>query len=129
MKKLLIALILLFGLSTPCLAEWGKEDAALLILELIDWGQSRTIATEKYPEGWVSANDGTKYIYSEKNPLLGDHPSLEKVDIYFSLCILTNYLIAKYANEKFHKFWAYSAIIIECHAIQKNHSVGVKIKF
>jgi hypothetical protein len=126
MKRILITLFLLFAVSTPAFAEWGKEDTVLLILEIIDWGQTRDIATRK---DIYHNRDGTEYIIVESNPILGERPSIKKVNTYFASCILLNYLIAKRASPKIHKLWNTVGIVLETYCVTHNWEMGIKIKF
>jgi hypothetical protein len=69
--KILIAL--LFSLCLPALADdsWPVEDKALLVAStaflIADWGQTRTIAKKPH-------------LVHEKNPILGRHPSVGRVN-------------------------------------------------
>lgn len=117
---------------------WGEQDAFLLFLRIIDWGQTRDIADSLTVEhGYAIGNDGRKiltytrtyYKYTEANPLLGEHPSLEKVDTYFTLCILLDMLVAQYTNPKFHKWWNIVGITLETYCVSHNIQSGVKFKF
>jgi len=140
MKQIFTVLVLLFCLSTPCLAEWEKTDTALLVLQVVDWGQTRDIATRKCEPPYISDYDGSEYLYHETNPILGKHPSEEKVNTYFASSILINYLVAKFDNKKnnekfkgkpkkLHKYWNYIGIASETYFITHNYNLGIKIKF
>jgi len=131
---------LLFAVSTPAFAEWGKEDTVLLVLEIIDWGQTRDIATRKYNPPYISDYDDSEYVYHEKNPLLGKHPSVGRINAHFISSILINYLVAKFDNEKnnekfkskpkkLHKYWNYFGITMETYMIRRNYNLGIKVKF
>lgn len=119
---------------------WNQNDTALLILEIIDWGQTRYIS--KYgiekktivepgdiinPEPEVYTL--TEEKYHEINPILGPHPSLGKVNTYFLICIGTDILVAQYANPKIHKWWQTIGIILETYCVANNWRIGVKIDF
>lgn len=67
MSKLLAACLLF-----PALA-WGQALPVLLTATAVDWAQSRTIASRPGPGG-----------YTEGNPLLGHHPSRDRVNLYFA---------------------------------------------
>lgn len=140
MKRLVTFLVLFFCLSTPCMAEWGKTDTALLILEVVDWGQTRDIATRKCEPPYISDYDGSEYLYHETNPILGKHPSVGRVNAHFASSILINYLVTKFDNKKnnekfkgkpkkLHKYWNYLGLAMETHMIGRNYNLGIKIKF
>jgi hypothetical protein len=138
MKIILVCLVLLF-VASPVYANdfnqkgWNKYDTVLLLLEIADWAQTREIATNVLFDGDTTIycgkvpNDGFKY--SEANPILGEHPTLEEVDRYFACCILADYLIAKYASPKFHKAWLVISYSIEIYCVAHNLQAGVKFKF
>lgn len=70
----LVALIALLSV-TAARADWNKDEVITEIfwqvLHVVDWGQTRYIATHP--------NE-----YREMNPILGDHPSKREVDIYMA---------------------------------------------
>lgn len=135
MKHLLIALTLLFAFSTPCLAKWGKEDTALLILRAIDWQQTRVIATETLPPKKYEARYKDfvefepEYKYTEQNPLLGEHPSPEDVDRYFAALVLVDVLIALFGPDWLHHTWNGIQIAAEFYCVGNNFNAGIRIKF
>lgn len=134
MKQLLIFLVLLFCLSTPCLAKWDEADTALLTMRLIDWGQTRDISTKKYKSPYVSGYDGSQYLYHENNPILGEHPSTEKVDTYFASAIAIDFFISRFATKskivnKFKKYYQQYMICNTFCCITGNYNLGVKVKF
>lgn len=117
---------------------WDRKDTALLALRLIDWGQTREIATSYYDPYHVVKNGEEEdiivthprvYKYREINPLLGEHPSLGEVDRYFILCIGTDVLMAKYATPKVKKWWRIIGITLETYCVTHNFQSGIKIKF
>lgn len=87
--------------------------AAAAILTVADWAQTRYIA--KNP------ND-----YRELNPILGSHPSVGKVNIYFSTVLLLGTLgiSTGYINREFLYFY----VGIEGSTVVRNYQVGVEIR-
>lgn len=128
-KQLAIVALLLFGLSTPCLAEPNKSDAVLFILRAVDWRQTTVIATKQFQPGWYNWDDGSKYVYSEANPILGKHPDKHDVDRYFASLILIDMLIAEFGPEWLHKSWNSIHIGAELFCVDRNYKVGIRIKF
>jgi hypothetical protein len=123
-------------------SKWNNYDTALIALEIIDWGQTRDIAdsyekahfskTTSYENGFLvtyySYFPGD-YKYFEVNPLLGKHPSLKKVNEYFSLCILTDVLISNHSSSEFHKWWDIVGLTLESYCVTHNWKMGVGFKF
>jgi hypothetical protein len=89
--------------------DWTKRDnnlqTAITIMQIIDWGQTTTIATQKtykYP----NFPDGSPYPdYTEANPILGAYPSLDTVNIYFLACIIGDNFIAHKLHGKWRTRW------------------------
>jgi hypothetical protein len=102
--------LLLSGCSTSQL--YG----ASVGLTAADWGQTRTIAQ----------NPG---IWYERNPVLGRHPSTERVNLYFAGWMLINALIYSEAPESLAKpyFWLYNAV--EVAAVGNNLHLGIGVDF
>src|SRR3990167_6853664 len=84
MKKLI--LILCF-LPLSAQADWDRVDkllgATAVASLVVDWGQTRYIA--KHPEN-----------YEERNLILGKHPSVGRVNVYFTGAILGTLLFANW---------------------------------
>jgi len=133
-KQIFIILILLFCLSTPCLAEWDKSDTTLLVMRLIDWGQTRDIATRKWEPPYVSDYDGSEYVYHETNHFLGKHPSIKEANTYFASAIVIDFIIShlKTKNNVLNKFKEYYQQYMICNTfkcITGNYNWGIRIKF
>lgn len=119
MLKLIITLILIFYTSTAS-AEWKTEDTVrqLVItgLSYVDYTQTKTIAK-------------SKGYYYEVNPILGKHPHVDTVNIFFALTKIANFAIAYYLPDNFRKVWQYSWISIETTAITWNWQAGIRMTF
>jgi hypothetical protein len=127
MRTLILTVIMILVLSVPVMAEeWETTDTLLLTTRIIDWGQTRDIVTRQIDTVRL---DGTYYHYQENNLILGSHPSITQVDLYFIALIGTDFLITKYANPTFKKWWNAIGIAIETYCITGNAQIGVKIKF
>jgi hypothetical protein len=165
MKTLLLTLIMLLLIAVPCSAidleqvnldlqdvavkpiedktqtmGWNKWDTVLLVLRVVDWGQTREIATATKPiyQAYFDPNlplkyylvqIGEEYLYCETNPILGKHPSIEHVDTYFIMLIGIDILIANYSNPQFKKWWQYIGIICESYYVYNNFRLDIKMKF
>jgi len=118
MKTLLILLLLI---STSAKSDdWSSSDtyreAAYLTLHAADWLQTRQIAR----------GVGDRY---ETNVILGDHPSIEKVDTYFALTALAHVGIAYMMPSDLRSYFQYFTIIVESDYVTHNLNAGIKIKF
>ena len=117
MKTLIIVLCLIA--TQVCADEWTQKDTqyqvVFIALTTIDWLQTKEIASN--PE------------FSETNLILGGDPSQNKVDAYFSSCILAHSAIAYYLPKKYRRIWQCCWIGIEGGVTLQNFRVGVKIDF
>jgi hypothetical protein len=115
--KLLLSVLLLYGCAN---GGWSREDtyrqAEVVVLSGIDWAQTRKIAQN--PDKW-----------HEHNPVLGSHPSTEKVDIYFPLSIATNTAIAMALPPEYRKWFQYVSIGVEAGVVASNFSIGLGVGF
>lgn len=110
--------ILIIALSYGCAsAKWTKEDtyrqAGFVAVTGVDWLQTREIA--KSPGK-----------YRETNPILGEHPSLEKVDAYFAVCVAAHTSIAVALPPEYRKWWQYVWIGLESYTVGHNFATGLR---
>ena len=125
MKVLLIILIVLVFSST-CFA-YDKEaiimQAAVISLLLVDMSQTLYIS---------SHNE-----YRELNPVLGEHPSKDKVYAYFLGTIVVHtavsYLIEKVPGienpKQWRRAWQGSFIVIESGVVSRNLTIGIGFSY
>jgi len=92
-----------------------KREVAFLVLQFIDYGQTRTIA--KHPEN-----------YHEFNEILGSHPSVSKVNKYFAVTTLLQLVVADKWTEYRTEF-QYLTIGIEVGAVGNNVMIGIHHDF
>lgn len=115
--RLAIACLFLSGCAN---GGWTTEDsyrqAGFVAITGIDWMQTRKIA--KNPDE-----------YHEHNPILGSHPSTEKVDAYFAAGIVTHTAIAMALPPEYRKWWQYVFIGIEAGVVASNFSIGLGAGF
>ena len=99
---------------------WTWKDTAyesvFACLTIIDWGQTRY--SSLHPEQ-----------YTETNPILGDHPSVTKVDVYFPAAIVGHALISAALPPKYRRWWQFFWIGAEGYTISNNARAGVRIEF
>ena len=122
MNKLLWILIVLFLFPGWLYAAdpWTKQDTyreiAALTLRTIDWKTTRDIA--RNPDR-----------YKEINPLLGDHPSIGKVNTFFVLTTIIHPVISYYLPRDYRTAFQYISIGISGTAATINLWSGLKVKF
>ena len=114
------ALLLLAALALPCKAEdWTREDsyrqAAIAVLQVVDWGQTRYIA--KHPE------------FHEVNPLIGKHPSIGRVNNYFAISIPANAAISALIPSKYRTLWQTGRLMVQVSLVSYNKGVGIGMEF
>jgi hypothetical protein len=117
MKTILVIILMLI----PSVAmSWDTKDTyyqgAVIGTLLIDMAQTIKIA-----------DNPDKYY--ERNPLLGEHPSKEKVVGYFMGGIIAHTAIAMALPPNYRRIWQCVWIGVESLAIYHNYSVGVKLEF
>ena len=117
MKIVLIIAIFVMGCAN---GGWSREDtyrqAGVVTLSGIDWMQTRKIA--KNPDD-----------YYERNPLLGSHPSTEKVDAYFAASIAAHTVVSAALPPEYRKWWQYVSIGVEAGVVASNFSIGLGVGF
>lgn len=119
MKILFVIFILFFAITSKAqfLHDWSTLDKTLLATStaanVVDWGQTRTIAMN--PDQW-----------RERNPLLGEHPSVGRVNNYFIARLILAPVLAHYLPE-------YRTIILSLWLATGvgysgyNHSIGIRM--
>lgn len=119
-KTLIIFLVMMF--ASPCYAAdpWTKTDIALeAIYQLTcaaDWLQTRYIAAN--PER-----------YRELNFILGDHPSIRKVDLYFLTMGIAHCVVSHYLPKPYRSIFQVAGIVVEVDAVRHNYILGIKFEF
>ena len=124
LKALILALlIVLVGIvsnKSHAGDSWDKTDKVLATgavgLLIVDWGQTRYIA--KNPEK-----------HSEMNPILGDHPSVGRVDAYFALATLGTIALAEILPRDYRKLFLSGVIGLELGVVARNHHLGIRVAF
>ncbi|MFA6903332.1 MAG: hypothetical protein WC236_09640 [Gallionellaceae bacterium] len=119
MKNFLAAFLFLFSITATA-DDWTRLDAerevVYLIVDAMDWAQTRNIA--RNPDRWY-----------ETNAILGDHPSVDKVDAYFVGMALAHCAIAAALPADYRAAFQYATIGIEVGYVHRNLQLGIGIKF
>lgn len=106
--------------STALASDWKEADTdrqiAYLILHAVDWGQTRNIAR--------NPND-----YYEFNPLLGEHPSVKRVDSYMLVSALTHTAISYVLPPKWREAFQQVTLSVKSGLVNHNFSIGLRIDY
>lgn len=87
----------------------------LVLLLVIDWAQTRFIA--KHPE-----------LFSEINIVLGKHPSIEAVNLYFVFCIVGIVILGHGLSEMAAMVGGGMLIALEVFITVRNYKLGVRMQ-
>jgi hypothetical protein len=116
---LTISILLLSSSSSYGFDPWTAEDVGLQIVytafHVIDWGQTRDIATN--PD------------FIESNIFLGPYPSIGRVNTYFGLTLVGHTVITHLLHQKYRKYWQLLTIGVEATVTRKNYNLGLRVKF
>ena len=85
-------------------------------LAVLDWNQTLQIA--KHPDR-----------YSETNPVIGNHPSTERVNLLMPAGIALHALVTYALPRKYRPFWQYVWIGEETACVYQNWKSGLTVRF
>jgi hypothetical protein len=112
--------LILALLALDARADWGALDYSLAAgagaMLLADWAQTRHIARNPAQ-------------YYERNPALGDHPSIAKVDQYFALAALLTAGVAYVLPRTERRLFLGGVLVVETSAVVSNYRIGIKLDF
>ena len=115
-----ILLLLLMLISPSVYADWDSTDyalgAAAVSTLVVDWGQTRYIV--KNPQK-----------YSETNPILGEHPSMGRTNLYFLGAITGTLLLANWLEPSNRKWFLGTVTAVELVVIGRNKNIGIGVSF
>ena len=117
MKTLLVIILVLI----PSMAmSWDSKDTYYqsAVITALAADMAQTLHISKNPNK-----------YYEINPLLGKHPSQDKVIGYFVGGMIAHTAIAMALPTDYRRIWQCVWIGVESLAIYHNYSVGVKLEF
>ena len=105
------------GYRPEPLTKWQiAGEAAWLTLHTIDWGQTLTIADN--PDK-----------HSERNPILGEHPSRGSVNLYMGAWWIAHPIITYLLPSDWRKYWIGGSLIGTGYCVFHNNSVGIGVGF
>lgn len=106
--------------GTALASDWKQADTerqlAYLLLHLIDWGQTRNIA--RNPDEFY-----------EFNPLLGEHPSVKRVDSYMLVSALTHTAISYLLPPNWRHAFQHVTLSVKSGLVNHNFSIGLRIDY
>ena len=122
-KSKLLCGLLLLALSAPGLAHsadvWSTRDKYLestyLVFHTLDWLQTKDIAASKE--------------YHETNLVLGRHPHQSTVDLYFIGTGLAHVGLVHLLPREYRPWFQAGTLALEVYCVQRNYSLGVRLKF
>ncbi|MCX6546490.1 MAG: hypothetical protein NTW40_00325 [Acidobacteria bacterium] len=128
-------------------ATWTHTDTALEAVFwttfAVDWLQTLEVARHPYwcistpciqgvlPDGSpvvVPAREDRFDRFSERNPLLGRHPSVRRVNAYFLATGLTYYLVTRKLSTRWRRAVTLTAISLEVITVNGNIQAGIRIR-
>lgn len=112
MRTILAILLIVNTISIAKADEWRTAANTLLVL---DWAQTREIATNDH--------------YYETNRFLGKHPSIGDVNRHFIGSITTINLIGQNLSARNRKRWYIGWTIYQAAYVIHNRSIGIGFKF
>lgn len=141
MRYAALMLIMASGLARADglnLDPWTNEDTyrqtAVTTLLIVDGAQTRWMVRNPNQSNCANSLNGrpcneTKQQRAESNPILGDHPSIGRVNNFIAASILGHAVIAYALPRGWREGWQYVWIVVEAGAVYHNRSVGVKMAF
>lgn len=63
------------------------------------------------------------------NPILGSHPSKDRINLYFAAVALAHYMISDALSPENRAVWQNVSIGFEASVVYRNFSLGIGIKF
>lgn len=124
MKTAILLIVLL--VSTPSFAadEWTTQDTILqsvyTMLHVVDWGQTYNF-TQRQDQDMTT---GEVTIYTESNPIMGNRPHRDTVNIYFATSLVAHAAISYTLPRPWREYWQGFGIGLEASMVGWNASLG-----
>lgn len=133
-----LALGAILGPREARTADWGTErwtasdtvrQGALVGLQVVDWRQTRWFV--KHPAYYdCTAARCEAGSYRERNPVLGAHPSVGKVNNLIGASIVGHALVSAALPRAWREGWQYTWIGAEAYSVGGNYRLlGIKAVF
>jgi hypothetical protein len=114
--------MMLFGVLPNSFAfdKWSKRDYTLqatwTVLHIVDWGQ--TLDITKNPDK-----------FHENNLIIGEHPSVGRVNTYMGLSVLISPIITHILPSKWRPYFQVLSIGVTTGCVVNNYNVGLRVNF
>lgn len=92
------------------------RELAFQALLIADWKQTRQIARE--PDR-----------YFERNPILGKHPSVGRVNTYMVAAGVLHWVIAANLSPKWRQQFQLVSVAVQANVVKQNYEVGLSLRF
>lgn len=110
----------MFFPATASASDWKEVDTerqlAYILLHAIDWAQTRHIARE--PDKFY-----------EFNPLLGEHPSVKRVDSYMLVSALAHTAVSYVLPPEWRRAFQHITLSVKSGLVNHNFSIGLRIEY
>ena len=120
MRLIAFIMAILLAPSAYAADKWDTTDIALgvsaLALTIMDYGQTRYISDN--PEQ-----------FTERNPLMGKHPSRDDVNLYFAGAAVVGLAVAHFLPSEWRKVWLGGWIAAEGITVYHNDLIGVGVRW
>jgi hypothetical protein len=93
-----------------------QRELAFQAMLIADWKQTRQIAR---------ASD----LYFERNPILGKHPSVGRVNTYMFTAGVLHWVISENLSPKWRERWQLISFSIQANTVQQNYAIGLAVDF
>lgn len=117
---IVIAAFIFAGTARADEGSWNDTDKVLLTAVeasyYIDYRQTRQIAVNPRR-------------YYEHNQIMGEHPSVGRVNNYFLASAIGTYLLADVLPENYRRLFLSGALTVEVVTIVHNHKIGLRYNF
>lgn len=112
-------LVAILVMSRHCHAsDWTEGDTVrqgiFTALDVADWAQTRY---------------GTTHGFVEQNPIMGQHPSIGRVNIVFVIGVVGNAAMAWSLPKEYRPYFQYGSIALEAYCVGHNARIGVKFQW
>lgn len=113
--------------------EWKAADytllAASLAVQVIDWGQTRSVARETTSASLNGQTPVVSRTYYERNPFIGENPTTGDVDKYFAAQMLATASIAYVLPQSWRRLFLGGMLVFHTSLVYKNHEIGLRVDF
>jgi len=110
-----------------------KNIIIILVCVFCSWSNADSIREITYVgfhiTDWMQTKQGISDGMKELNPILGEHPSMSKIDTIVGLSLIGHILISGLLPKPYRETFQYITIGIESGAVLHNYNAGVRIEF